>query len=295
MLEEVGSEIRRIAETVGAACVGVGRRGPVGSGVVVAPGQIVTNAHNVGERGRTITFVDGRRVVGEPSGIDPANDLAVLEVDTGEVEPVARGDLGGISIGSPVVALANPGGRGLRVTFGFVSGMERSFRGPRGRRLGGALEHTAPLLPGSSGGPLVDLKGRLIGVNTHRLGDGFYLALPAGAPMNTRLEALGRGEERRPARLGVAVVPNFVARRMRGAVGLPETEGLLVRGVEEGSPAERAGVRQGDVLTALDGRAIVEIDDLYAALDEIETGSEVELHVMRGVDDVVLTLIPERG
>lgn len=294
MAEEVGVAIRRIAESIGSGCVGVGRRGPVGSGVVVAPGRVLTNAHNVGEDGRTVTFVDGRRATGESVGVDVAGDLAVIEVDTGDVEPLAWGDPDGISIGSPVVALAHPGGRGLRVTFGYVSGTGRSFRGPRGHRVTHAIEHTAPLLPGSSGGPLVDLEGRLVGVNTHRLGEGFYLALPADDDIHAKVESLSRGEEPAPVRLGVAVAPGYVARRMRRAVGLAEADGLLVRAVDEDSPAARAGVRPGDLITSLGGQPIAEIESLYAVLDGIDPGSEVELRVLRGADEVVLAIVPDR-
>ena len=103
----------------------------------------------------------------------------------------------------PVFALSNPGGRGLRVTFGFVSGIERTFRGPRGRRITGSLEHTAPLLPGSSGGPVLNAGGQLLGINTNRLGEGFYLAIPADEALRGRVDALARGEWR-PRRRGSA-------------------------------------------------------------------------------------------
>ena len=111
-------------------------------------------------------------------------------------------DGAGPSVGQPVFALANPGGRGLRVTFGFVSGVERTFRGPRGRRISGSLEHTAPLLPGSSGGPVLDGDGRLLGINTNRLGEGFYLAIPADATLRGRVDALGSRRVGQPAEAG---------------------------------------------------------------------------------------------
>ena len=97
-------------------------------------------------------------------------------------------------------ALSNPGGRGLRVTFGFVSGIDRTFRGPRGLRITGSLEHTAPLLPGSSGGPVLDAEGQLLGINTNRLGEGFYLAIPADEALRGRVDALARGESVRRRR-----------------------------------------------------------------------------------------------
>src|SRR3990170_3041504 len=125
-------------------------------------------------------------------GVDADGDLAVLEAPTEGTTALALGtDAPGV--GTPVVALGNPNGHGPRVTFGFVSGTGRSFRGPRGRRVAGAVEHTAPLMPGSSGGPIVGLDGRLLGLNTNRLGNGFYLAIAADAALRDRIGALGRG------------------------------------------------------------------------------------------------------
>src|SRR5205823_1110623 len=112
-----------------------------------------------------------RTAEGRVAGRDIDGDLAVIEVDTGEAPALPWADGAAPGIGTPVFGLANPGGRGLRVTFGFVSGVDRSFRGPRGRRITGSLEHTAPLLPGSSGGPVVDAGGQLLGINTNRLGE----------------------------------------------------------------------------------------------------------------------------
>jgi serine protease Do len=289
MLREAEQDIRRVDEKVGAAVVGVGSRGPVGSGVVVAPGRVVTNAHNVHDEGVTITFGDGRAETGAVSGVDVDGDVAVVGVDTGEIEPVEWSDATP-SIGTPVVALANPGGRGLRVTIGFVSGAERTFRGPRGRRISGAIEHTAPLLPGSSGGPVVDLDGRLLGLNTHRLGEGFYLAIPAVPDLRQRIDALAGGEAPTRLRLGVAVVPGFVARRMRRAVGLPDTAGVLVRSVDEGGPADRAGLSQGDLIVAVGGRPVAGIDELHAALDSAAEGEPLPLRVLRGVDEIELAV-----
>src|SRR5207302_6103617 len=134
-------------------------------------------------------------------------DLAVLDVETGDAPAVAWGEAGELAPGRPVLALANPGGRGLRVTLGFVSAAGRSFRGPRGRRVAGAIEHTAPLPRGSAGGPLVDLDGRLLGVNTLRVDGGLILSIPADGQLRDRVEALGRGETPRRVRLGVAIAP----------------------------------------------------------------------------------------
>src|SRR5581483_4047250 len=130
-------------------------------------------------------------------------------------------------------------GAGERVSFGMVSGTERAFRGPRGRRIKGSIEHTAPLPRGSSGSPLVTGSGAVVGLNTNRLGDGFYLAIPADRELRDRLAALATGRSRSRRRLGVGLAPATVARALRRSVGLDERDGLLVRVVEDGSTAGR--------------------------------------------------------
>jgi S1-C subfamily serine protease len=275
------------AERVGPSVVGLGRGWGLGSGVVIAPGQVLTNAHNLRRGEVTITFAGGRRQTGEVAGSDTDLDLAVVAVDTDDAPAIDWEPEGGApALGDAVLALANPGGRGLRATLGFVSSEGRSFRGPRGRRIEGAIEHTAPLPRGSSGGPLVDGAGRLLGLNSVRLDGGLILAVPATAAVRERARLLARGEAPAAHRLGVAVAPPRVARRMRRAVGLPERTGLLVRGVEAGSPAERAGIERGDLIAVAAGREIDGIDSLYAALDTIPAGGgTLEITVVRGTDE----------
>src|ERR1700752_1870590 len=178
ILDEIGASIRQLAEGTGTSVVGIGQRWGAGSGIVLGEGKVLTNAHNVRGDQVTVTFSGGRAAEGNVAGRDIDGDLAVINVDTGEVPALPWADGPPAEIGTPVFALANPGGRGLRVTFGFVSSIERTFRGPRGRRITGSLEHTAPLLPGSSGGPVLTSAGQLLGINTNRLGEGLFLALP---------------------------------------------------------------------------------------------------------------------
>jgi serine protease Do len=251
---------------------------------VLGEGRVLTNAHNVRGDEATVTFADGRTAEGRVAGRDIDGDLAVIDVDTGGAPALPWADGAPASIGAPVFALANPGGRGLRVTFGFVSGVDRSFRGPRGRRITGSVEHTAPLLPGSSGGPVVNAAGQLLGINTNRLGEGFYLAIPADEAVRERIDALGRGEFATPPRLGVAIAPAHVARRLRRAVGLPEREGLLIREVTEESPGARAGLAQGDLIVAAGGQPVRTVDDLFDALQAAGSGT-VELTVVRGTEE----------
>jgi serine protease Do len=286
VLDETSAAIGDAATRFGPAVVGLGRGWGVGSGVVIAPGRVLTNAHNLRHDEVTVSFADGRRASGRVTGTDPDLDVAVIDADTGDVEPLQWADSDAEpEIGTAVLALGNPGGRGLRVTLGFVSSAARSFRGPRGRRIAGAIEHTAPLPRGSSGGPLTDLDGRLLGLNTVRVDGGLILAIPTDAQLRERVEALARGEAPKRARLGVAIAPPRVARRLRRAVGLPEREGVLVRAVEEGSAADRAGIERGDLIVAAGEHSIERIDALYEALDEARSDSQLELTVVRGTDE----------
>ena len=290
LLEEFESQIHQAALQTGSAVVGLGRGWSTGSGVVVARGRVITNAHNLRHDETTVTFADGRQATGKVLGADGDLDIAVIDVDTGDIEPVDWSEDGEVEIGRAVLALSNPGGRGLRVTPGFVSSTARSFRGPRGRRIRGAIEHTAPLPRGSSGGPLVDTAGRLLGINSVRVDGGLILAIAADATFRQRTEALGRGEPPKRVRLGVAVAPPRAARRLRRAVGLPERDGVLVRGVEDESAAARAGVERGDLIVAAAGREIDGVEALYEALDGAGAQGSLALTLVRGTDERTVTV-----
>lgn len=287
--EDLGRAIRRVVDAAGPSVVGVVRHRTGGSGLVVGRDRVLTNAHNAAPEGVRVVFVDGRTEDADVLGVDADGDLVVLEVPTAGAPALEWGAAEQVAVGTPVIAMANPVGEGLRATLGFVSATGRPFRGPRGRRIEESLEHTAPLPAGSSGGPLVDLSGRLLAVNTHRLGEGFYLALPGTPELQARVRALMAGESPRGRRLGVGLAPVPVARRLRRAVGLPDAEGLLIRLVEEGSPAEVAGLGAGDLLIAAEGRPLVVVDDLHEALEEME-GDALELAVLRGTEQRSVTV-----
>src|SRR5215203_5588327 len=194
ILDEISQQIRQAADQVGNSVVGIGQRWGVGSGVVIGNGQVLTNAHNVRAEEVEVTFPDGHTATGQVMRHDIDGDIAVIGIETGDLPALTWATDARPGVGSPVFALANPGGRGLRVTLGFVTGVERSFRGPRGRRITGSIEHDAPLLPGSSGGPIVSADGRLLGLNTNSRGEGAYLASPPDETLRTRVDALALGK-----------------------------------------------------------------------------------------------------
>jgi serine protease Do len=290
VLEEIGSQVKTAADRYGAAVVGVGRGWRVGTGVVIGEDRVLTAVRHASDGTATVSFAEGRTETGSLTGADRDLGVAVLTVPTGPSEPLDwAGDGFEPAIGTPVVALANPGGRGLRATVGFVSSADRAYRGRRGRRLGGAIEHTAALPRGSAGGPLLDLEGRLAGLNLLRSEGGLILALAASGGLRDAADRLARGEEVRRPTIGVAVAPAWVARKMRRAVGLPEREGLLVRAVEEGGPAAGAGVERGDLIVGAGGEPVDGIDALHRAIDQVSNGS-LALTVVRGVDEHELEL-----
>jgi S1-C subfamily serine protease len=288
LIQELGSSVRQIAQDVGPSVVGLGRGRGRGTGVVIGDGRVLTNAHNLRGEEVTIVFDDGREERGRVTAIDPDADLAVLEADTGGAPAISWApEEADVEMGKPVFALANPGGRGLRVTFGLVSATARTFRG-RGRRIEGMIEHTAPLARGSSGSPIVDEQGCLVGLNTFRLEGSLILALAVDAAFRERVDALARGEAPSRPQLGVAIAPPRMARRMRRAVGLPEREGLLIRDVVDSAPAAQAGLEQGDLIVAAGGEAVRGVDDLFRALDAAD--GNLELKVVRGVDERTVTV-----
>ena len=300
-IEELQASIRTVAEAVGPSIVSIGRHGR-GTGVVIAEGRVLTNAHNLRADTTSVTFADGRNVQGSVSGADLDGDLVVLKVDTAGAPAIAWSDGGVLAVGSVVFGvgaggLAGNGGGGAasgtaangpRVTFGTVTSIARAFRGPGGRRIDGSVEHTAPLARGSSGGPIVDAAGKLLGVNTNRIGEGFYLALPADAALRARVDGLARGESVERPRLGIAVAPSHVARRLRRSVGLPERDGVLVRGVEDGSPAARAGIAAGDLVVEVAGASVIDADGLVEALAAATAPYEVRL--VRGAEERTVTV-----
>jgi serine protease Do len=278
--------IRSTAGSADGSVVSIGRNGR-GTGFVIAADRVLTSAHNLRDATVSVTFSDARTEQATVHAEDADGDLVVLAVPTGDAPPLTFAPAAP-ELGAAVVALGR-GGHRSRATLGFVSGLDRSFHGPRGRVVKGSIEHTAPLARGSSGGPVFDASGSVIGINTHRVGDGFYLARLADDALRARVTELLEGRSPQRRTLGVAVAPNEVARQLRQAVGLADRDGVLIRGVDEAGPAGRAGLLVGDLIVRVGTHAIATVDDLQDALEAVTTDG-VEVAVVRGTDELTVSV-----
>lgn len=289
LLDELSTTVQTIEAEVGPAVVGIGRRRGTGTGVVVGDGRVLTNAHNIYDETMTVRMADGAAREGTVTAVDADADLAVIAVDTTGITPITWADSVAPIVGMSVFGLSRPrGGGGVRVTFGTVAATGRGFRGPQNRPIAGAFEHTAPMARGASGGPVVAADGTLLGINTHRMGEGFYLAQPADATLRARVDQLAAGETPQRRELGVALAPPHVARRLRAAVGLPERDGLLVQQVFDDTPAAASDLRRGDLIVSVDGAAATSVDALYVPLGR--GGDTLTLGVVRGTDEMQIVV-----
>jgi len=248
----------------------------------VAPDRIVVLSRSL-RAGRELEVVlaGGEVHEAEVIGADRSAGVSLVQAATGDVRPIEWAEAAPAQ-GDVVYALGDPG-TGLRVTEGRVSAASVQLRGPGGRLLEG-IEHTAPLPRGCGGGPLVDADGAVLGLNALRTDPGFLFATAAAVVRPAVERILAGGPE--PERLGVAVAPAGVARRLRQAVGLPERDGLLVREVLPNSVAQRAGIAVGDLIVRLGESEVSSADALFAALERVD--GRVPVVVVRGADELEL-------
>jgi len=275
-------QLTSISEEVGRSVVRLGRGARRGSGVVVAGDRVVVLSRSLATHsGLEVALPGGVVEAAAVVGADRVAGVSLLEVATGDSPPIRWAEETA-SQGDVVYALGDPG-TGLRVTDGRVSAAPVHLRGPGGALLEG-IEHTAPLPRGCGGGPLVDAGGAVLGLNALRTDPGFLFAT-ATAAVRPAVERILAGSPE-PERLGVAVAPAGVARRLRRAVGLPDHEGLLVREVIPESIAERAGLAVGDLIVRLGEATVGSIDELFAALARVD--GPVAVAVVRGAEELEL-------
>ncbi len=304
-LDAYSRAVTGVVDALGPAVVSVdvrrGRRGgpdAAGSGVVVTPdGFALTNSHVVaGSRELRVRASTGESAAASVVGDDPATDLAVIKVDIAALGAVAVGRVDGatrVRPGQLVVAIGNPLGFASTVSAGVVSALGRSLRGRDNRLIDGVIQHTAPLNPGNSGGPLADARGRVVGINTAIIarsqGIGFAVGAEIAAWVLSQL--LARGRVRR-AFLGVGGGTRPLDRRLARAHGIEAATAVEVMSIDDGSPAARAGLRDGDIVHRLAERAITSIDELVRALREVPPGQPTALGVLRRGQAITVAITP---
>jgi len=276
-------------------------RGGGGSGFVFTPdGLILTNSHVVHDAKRIeVTLADGRRVPATALGDDPASDLAVIRIEKPGVEeggltPAMLGDSQQLRVGQLAIAIGNPYGFQSTVTAGVVSALGRSLRSYSGRLIDDVIQTDAALNPGNSGGPLVDSAGRVIGVNTATIlpAQGICFAIGINTAKFVASRLLRDGRIRR-SYIGVSAQTVPIHRRVVRFYDLRKESGALVLSVEDGSPAQRAGVRDGDVIIALDGKPVAGVDDLQRVLTDVPVNIGSILTVLRHTERLEMRIVPE--
>ena len=275
------------------------RRGEIGgsgSGFIFTPdGLILTNSHVVQQAVELhVILSDGRRLWAELVGSDPDSDLAVLRVYAADLTSVTFGTSRSVKVGELAIAIGNPYGFQTSVTAGVVSALGRSLRSSSGRLIDNIIQTDAALNPGNSGGPLVNSRGEVIGVNTAVIlpaqGLCFAIAIDTAAFVAGLLIKDGRI---RRATIGIAGQNVELHRRLLHAHGLADDGGVLVVSMEESGPSRRAGLREGDVIVAFDGHRISGIDDLHQLLTGDPLGASVEVVVLRRNRKVTVSIVPE--
>ena len=272
-----------------------GDRGGHGSGFIFTPdGLILTNSHVVhGSRSLHVSLADGRTMPAALIGEDPDTDLAVIRVPASDLPALRLGDSRAIRVGQLVVAIGSPLGFHATVTAGVVSARGRSLRSQSGRLMDDIIQTDAALNPGNSGGPLVNWRGEVIGVNTAVISGAQGLCFAIAA--NTAQFVVGRlirdGRIRR-SYVGVAGQNTPLARQFVRFYSLPASSGILVSSIEPESPASRSGLREGDVIISFAGQPVDGIDQLHRLLGEERIGVPTPLTVIRRTEKVEITVTP---
>jgi S1-C subfamily serine protease len=298
----------KVTEKVGPAVVSINigwrirnsgmEKGGAGSGVLFAPdGYILTNSHVVhGATQITVVLDDQREYQAEFIGEDPATDLAVVRLYAAGLPFVEIGDSDALKVGQLIIAIGNPYGFQSTVSTGVISALGRHFRSEEGRLIENIIQHTAPLNPGNSGGPLVDSRGRVVGINMAiiQLAQGLSFSIPANTAKWVVSQVLAHGRVRR-AYLGIAGRKQSLDRRLARAFHLENDSAVQVAVVEEGSPAHRAALREFDLIVAINDQPVASVDDLHQWLSQWPIGNKLTLTILRGVELIKQDLVPSEA
>jgi S1-C subfamily serine protease len=306
LLDAYSQAVSRVAESLGPSVVNVevrkarrearGREAQgSGSGFVISPdGLVLTNSHVVhGADAIGVTLADGRRPDVVLIGEDPDTDLAVLRVYAPNLKPAPLGDSKSLRVGQLAIAIGNPYGFQATVTAGIVSALGRSMRARSGRLMDEIIQTDAALNPGNSGGPLVDSRGRVIGVNTAVILPAQGICFAIGIDMAKHVAGwLVRDGRVRRSYIGVGGQDAAVTHRLVRRHRLPVESGVLVLHVEPDGPGEAAGLRHGDIIFELEARPVAGIDALHKLLTEERIGIRTRLGVLRGSEKIFLEVLP---
>jgi S1-C subfamily serine protease len=269
-----------------------------GSGFIFTPdGLILTNSHVVHNASRIeVSLNDGRHLPATIIGDDPATDLAVIRIDGTGLVAAPLGDSQRLRVGQLVIAIGNPYGFQYTVTAGVVSALGRSIRSQSGRLIDDVIQTDASLNPGNSGGPLVTSDGAVVGVNTATImmAQGLCFAIGINTAKFVASRLLRDGRIRR-SYIGVVAQNTPLNRRIVRFHDLTAESGVVVLSVENDSPAQRAGIREGDVIIALGGKPVAGIDDLHRLLTDVPAGARIELVILRRTEKLSVRVVPEES
>ena len=307
LLDAYSSAVIRVVESVGPAVVsisvrgansGPGRgrdRGGAGSGMLFTPdGYILTNAHVVkGARAVEVALTDGSTHAAQVRGSDPATDLAVISIEGTALPHATFGDSARLKAGQLCVAIGNPLGFSSTVSAGVISALGRNMRGQDGRMMENIIQSDVALNPGNSGGPLVDTHARVIGVNTAMIfgAQGLSFAVPIDTAKWVIGQIMTSGRVRR-SWLGIVAQNRKIDPRIRHHMRLMQESGVEVMSVESSGPAAQAGVHDGDILLALDGKPTLHIDDVQRTLGQWPIGRAIGMSILRRIERLDVIAVP---
>jgi len=305
LLDAYSTAVSSAAERVGKSVVHVevaheksvdGRRGGSGSGFIFTPdGFVLTNSHVV-NRASTIhlTLLDGRRMSADLVGEDPDSDLAVLRIGAPDLTAAELGDSSMLKVGQVAIAIGSPYGFQYSVTAGVVSAMGRSLRSSSGRMIDNVIQTDAALNPGNSGGPLVNSRGQVIGVNTAVIlpAQGICFAIAVNTVKFVAARLIRDGRIFR-AHLGIAGMNVPIQRKVVRFYRLAAERGVMVAQVEAGGAADKVGLRPNDIIVAFGEHAITSIDTLHKLLSDEHADAKTPLTILRGADKMTIEITPE--